>query len=425
MRKRGDRSQAGRAATTRPHARPRAGPSYNIGGGRQARNLAGHAGRPPPDRPSARRRLNAFARRSIVGSSVSVSAAMFRRAIACASLALLLAAPLAASDRRSDARAQVEFGIDVAQRGLVEGSDLPLGDGPSRSIRPTRRRSTIWRSPTSTKGCSRRREDAYETGAQARAEQRAASSRTTSCSRKSMTARTASTPRLASCWCLPPRRCTTFYEIPIETPIQPKLDVSAFQRVLVAGFIAGGTDEVDANLETVRLLRSQLRTKSDLKVIEADVLPLVEIAVGQRAEERRRRQADSGATAPGWRLRCRRRSRTRRTSRPTSTIFANVEYWKKLGEEYQNPLIVTGTVLFTPHSRSGFVQREQEVVRLVRPAPRRARCAPTWSARASSSGRSSSSSTAGPAPRCTRRRSASRSSTTRSRTRRPCRPTSS
>ena len=56
--------------------------------------------------------------------------------------------------------------------------------------------------------------------------------------------------------------CTSFYEIPIETPIQPKMDVSLFQRVLVAGFIGGGTEDVDANLETVRLLRSQLRTKS-------------------------------------------------------------------------------------------------------------------------------------------------------------------
>ena len=54
----------------------------------------------------------------------------------------------------------------------------------------------------------------------------------------------------------------SFDEIPIETPIQAKLDVSAFQRVLVAGFVAGGSDDVDANLETVRLLRSQLRTKS-------------------------------------------------------------------------------------------------------------------------------------------------------------------
>src|SRR5678815_3513885 len=72
--------------------------------------------------------------------------------------------------------------------------------------------------------------------------------------------------------------CTNYYEIPIETPIKPKLDVSAFQRVLVAGFIAGGTDDVDGNLETTRLLRSQLRTKSDLRVIDTDVLPLMEVA---------------------------------------------------------------------------------------------------------------------------------------------------
>src|SRR5258705_1723526 len=72
--------------------------------------------------------------------------------------------------------------------------------------------------------------------------------------------------------------CTNYYEIPIETPIKRKLDVSAFQRVLVAGFIAGGTDDVDGNLETTRLLRSQLRTKSELRVIDTDVLPLMEVA---------------------------------------------------------------------------------------------------------------------------------------------------
>src|SRR4026207_1554889 len=75
--------------------------------------------------------------------------------------------------------------------------------------------------------------------------------------------------------------CTGFYEIPIETPIQPKMDVSAFQRVLVAGFVAGGSGDVDVNIETVRLLRSQLRTKSSLKVIDADVMPLMEIAQDQ------------------------------------------------------------------------------------------------------------------------------------------------
>jgi hypothetical protein len=41
-------------------------------------------------------------------------------------------------------------------------------------------------------------------------------------------------------------------------------------------------------------------------------------------------------------------------------LFANVDYWKRIGEEYQQPLIVTGTVMFTPHQRNSIVQREEE-----------------------------------------------------------------
>src|SRR5215207_9904763 len=78
--------------------------------------------------------------------------------------------------------------------------------------------------------------------------------------------------------------CTNFYEVPIETPIQPKMDVTPFTRILVAGFISGGSDDVDGHLETVRLLRSQLRSKSTLRVIEAEVLPLVDIAREQVKE---------------------------------------------------------------------------------------------------------------------------------------------
>src|SRR5215470_10541852 len=92
--------------------------------------------------------------------------------------------------------------------------------------------------------------------------------------------------------------CTNYYEIPIETPIKPKLDVSAFQRVLVAGFIAGGTDDVDGNLETTRLLRSQLRTKSDLRVIDTDVLPLMEVAQKDAGTEAKAEPA-AGKSQPG------------------------------------------------------------------------------------------------------------------------------
>ncbi len=39
---------------------------------------------------------------------------------------------------------------------------------------------------------------------------------------------------------------------------------------------------------------------------------------------------------------------------PYERLFANTAYWKKIGEEYQNPLIVTGTVLFSRELALGF-----------------------------------------------------------------------
>jgi hypothetical protein len=144
--------------------------------------------------------------------------------------------------------------------------------------------------------------------------------------------------------------CTNYFEIPIETPIKPKLDVTPFQRVLVAGFISGGTEDVDGNLETTRLLRSQLRTKSELRVIDADVLPLVNAAQDGAASESRPAVDNREPEI-----------REDKDLEAFEHLFADVEYWKKIGEEYQSPLIVTGTVMFTPQTRSGFVQREQEV----------------------------------------------------------------
>jgi hypothetical protein len=219
------------------------------------------------------------------------------------------------------------------------------------------------------------------------------------------------------------------FEIPIETPIQPKLDVSAFQRVLIAGFVAGGSEDLDTNQETVRLLRSQLRNKSSLKVIDADVMPLLDIAQDQNKTANGSGSDDpaasasvgngsgTGANPASQALPLPQRIKEEKDLEPYERLFANVSYWKRIGEEYQNPLIVTGTVLFMPHSRAGFVQRDQEVFdqlgrRSVRPVR-------TYMERkVFSCGRSSCSSTAAPARRCTRRVIGKRSSTTRSRTRR-------
>jgi hypothetical protein len=157
----------------------------------------------------------------------------------------------------------------------------------------------------------------------------------------------------------------SYFEIPIETPIQPKLDVTSFQRVLIAGFVAGGTDDVDANQETVRLLRSQLRSKSSLRVIDADVMELREVAQDQNKSSNATEA--SGDSAPATDL--------DRAAQPLplpddinnekdleayERLFANTAYWRRIGEEYQNPLIVTGTILFAPQQRAGWVSRDVE-----------------------------------------------------------------
>jgi len=158
--------------------------------------------------------------------------------------------------------------------------------------------------------------------------------------------------------------CTSFYEIGIETPIQPKLDVSAFQRVLVVGFVGGGSNDVDANMETVRLLRSQLRTRSQLKVIEAEVVPLADVVERTRADAAAEPAAPvvaPPATPPtAAQADAEARIRSEKELETYEQIFADVAYWKKLGEEYQAPLIITGTVYFAPINKSGLVERTQE-----------------------------------------------------------------
>lgn len=164
------------------------------------------------------------------------------------------------------------------------------------------------------------------------------------------------------------------YEIPIETPLTPKLDISKFQRVLIAGFVSGGSEDVDANLETARLLRSQLRRNSVLEVIDADVMPLLDIADEQtRSSARNAPPAvpDGFAVAPGAEADADENAEddplgeddqmSEEELEAYETIFANVGFWRDLGEEYQNPLILTGTVYFSPHQQSGMVTREREV----------------------------------------------------------------
>jgi hypothetical protein len=144
--------------------------------------------------------------------------------------------------------------------------------------------------------------------------------------------------------------CMDFYEVPVDVPIQAKLDVSMFKRVLVAGFLSGGSKAIDPNTETARLLRSQLRTKSDMKVIDADVLSLVD-------EIDRQKTGGEAPVAANDDVKI----KTSKEMEAYEAIFNDKEYWKKIGEEYQSPLIVTGSVLFTEVAKSGMASRVQPV----------------------------------------------------------------
>ena len=92
-------------------------------------------------------------------------------------------------------------------------------------------------------------------------------------------------------------------------------------------------------------------------------MQLADIAKEQAKGEARRIPGDAAAALP--------MDHRRRNSDPTrirnekdleryQSIFADVAFWKQKGEEYQGPLIITGTVLFSPLSTAGYVPVERE-----------------------------------------------------------------
>ena len=143
--------------------------------------------------------------------------------------------------------------------------------------------------------------------------------------------------------------CASFVEVPVETPLQSKLDVSSFRRVLIAGFVTEmGESDVDLGAETARLLQNQLRSNSRLQVVEPDRPPLQD-ALDKVTE----RMGEAGKYNKGERD---------QFKLEADRLLADAEFWRKIGEEYQQPLIVTGKLGFDVQNRSGF-QPDERVTR--------------------------------------------------------------
>jgi len=87
-------------------------------------------------------------------------------------------------------------------------------------------------------------------------------------------------------------------------PADLQIEMARVDDVWVAGFVAGaGKDKVDLNVETVRLVRQQLRRASSARVVESEPLSLADQAV-----------------------------------------FDDTAYWRRLAEDHSARLVVTGIV---------------------------------------------------------------------------------
>jgi hypothetical protein len=143
--------------------------------------------------------------------------------------------------------------------------------------------------------------------------------------------------------------CSSFVEVPVETPLQSKLDVTRFRRILIAGFVTDlRAADVDLSAETSRLLQNQLRSNTQIQVLEPDRPPLQDALDNILA-----RLDEEGSYAS---------EEKEQFSLEADRLLEDPEFWRKMGEEYQQPLIVTGKLGFETQNRSGF-QPSERVVR--------------------------------------------------------------
>jgi hypothetical protein len=142
--------------------------------------------------------------------------------------------------------------------------------------------------------------------------------------------------------------CSSMLEVPVDTPLQSKLDVSGYRRILIAGFVTDLEDsDVDLSAETSRLLQNQLRSNTQLQVLEPDRPPL------QTALETALEKIGEGGSYS--------RDEKEKFRLEADRLLQDPEFWRKLGEEYQQPLVVAGRLDFESQNRSGFQPDERPV----------------------------------------------------------------
>jgi len=109
-------------------------------------------------------------------------------------------------------------------------------------------------------------------------------------------------------------------EVQVSLPVPQKIDVTGMRRVLIAGFRANDSPDLDVDVEYVRHLRSLLRHRSNFEIIDADAPPLPE--------------------------------------QELADVVRNSAYWKRIAQRFSVDLIIAGVVDFEKLDKSGFVSED-------------------------------------------------------------------
>src|SRR5213592_1868083 len=68
--------------------------------------------------------------------------------------------------------------------------------------------------------------------------------------------------------------CASVSNVRVLQPPTPSVNVSAFNGVWIAGFVTSANRDIDLNVETVRLLRNQLKSRTLLRVVDAEPMTI-------------------------------------------------------------------------------------------------------------------------------------------------------
>jgi len=113
--------------------------------------------------------------------------------------------------------------------------------------------------------------------------------------------------------------------------------------------------DIDLSAETSRLLQNQLRSNTRIQVLEPDRPPLESALENILA-----RLGEQGVYAS---------EEKEQFVLEADRLLEDPLFWRKMGEEYQQPLIITGKLGFAAQNRSGF-QPEERVMRDAANTPR-------------------------------------------------------